>query len=148
MPFIETSIIIPDGDKNKIWEMVKAIEGYTLFMEDVESIEVLEENAEENWQISKWVTRLEGRRMEWTEKDVWDDDTMNLKYHQIEGDLSKFEGEWVVVDTEDGVKVTLTVDFDLGIPMFASLLNPIAKILVQKNSRAMLAAIKAQATKA
>ncbi len=148
MPFIETSVIIPDGDKSKIWEMVKAVEGYTLFMEDVESIEVLEENAEENWQISKWVTRLEGRRMEWTEKDVWDDDTMNLTYHQIEGDLSKFEGEWVVVDTEDGVKVTLTVDFDLGIPMFASLLNPIAKILVQKNSRAMLAAIKGQATKA
>lgn len=59
-----------------------------------------------------------------------------------EGDLAKFEGEWTITPVGSGARVRLTVDFELGIPMFASLLNPVATMMIRRNCEQMLAAIK------
>ena len=40
--------------------------------------------------------------------------------------------------------MTLSVDFEFGIPMIAGMLNPLLKKKVRENSENMLAAIKAQ----
>ena len=57
------------------------------------------------------------------------------------------EGAWEMHDTEEGVNVSLAVDFEFGIPMIAGLLNPILIRKVRENSEDMLQAIKGEIEK-
>jgi ribosome-associated toxin RatA of RatAB toxin-antitoxin module len=94
--------------------------------------------------LTAWETSLVGRKIKWVEKDIFDDIRQHISYHQVSGDLQKFEGEWILSEVEEGTKVTLTVDFEFGIPMVAGLLNPIAKLMIKENSGNMLNALKAK----
>ena len=75
------------------------------------------------------------------------DDNYHISYQQIDGDLKKFAGKWILTPIPEGAEVKLTVDFEFGIPMIAGLLNPILKNKVRLNSENMLKAIKAQVEK-
>ena len=65
-----------------------------------------------------------------------------IEFDQIEGDLELFRGEWRLERMGDGVEITLDVEFDVGIPSLASVLNPIGIQAIRANSRQMLNAIK------
>jgi len=139
MPNIEVSTVVR-GDINKIWSIVSDMESYPEFMPNLVSVDI--EERSENTTVSKWVSNVDGKVIAWTEKDVFFQDKHRIEYHQISGDLKKFEGFWQLTDTPDGVSILLTVDFDLGIPMLSTLLNPILKKKVRENSEGMLSSIK------
>jgi len=65
-----------------------------------------------------------------------------MKMQGIKGDLKKFEGAWTFQPVSEGTEVTLTVDFEFGIPMIAALLHPIAKVKVKENCDMMLRGMK------
>lgn len=139
MPHVETSILVK-GPAEAVYALAKNMEGYPEFMKDVVSVRVIERD--ENTTLTEWVTKLEGRTLQWKEKDMFDDADKHIRYQQTEGDLKQFEGDWFFIETPKGTKVTLTVDFEFGIPMIAALLHPIAKIKVRENCEMMLKAIK------
>jgi len=139
MPFVEVMISV-SCDRDKIYPILKDMEKYPEFMKDLVSVEVLERTG--NTTVSKWVSNVDGRVIKWTELDTFDDENMHIAYKQIEGDLKKFEGEWILTPLIEGTEVKLTVDFEFGIPMIAGLLNPILKKKVRDNSLNMLKAIK------
>jgi coenzyme Q-binding protein COQ10 len=139
MPYVE--VTMPDKcEREKIYPIIKNMEKYPEFMTDLISVEVLERD--KNTTVSKWVSNVDGRIIKWTEKDIFDDENMHIAYKQIDGDVKKFEGEWILTPVESGTEVKLTVDFEFGIPMISGLLNPIAKKKVRTNSENMLKAIK------
>lgn len=139
MPCVEVSISV-NCTRDKIYPILKDMEKYPEFMADLVSVEVLERTG--NTTVSKWVSNVDGRIIKWTELDTFDDENMYISYSQIEGDLKKFEGEWVLTPTVDGTDIKLTVDFEFGIPMISGLLNPILKKKVRENSMNMLKAVK------
>jgi coenzyme Q-binding protein COQ10 len=139
MPFIE-AVISVSCDREKIYPILKDMEKYPEFMKDLVSVEILEHAG--NTTVSKWVSNVDGRVIKWTELDTFDDENMHISYKQIEGDLIKFEGEWILTPLIEGTEIKLTVDFEFGIPMIAGLLNPILKKKVRDNSMNMLKAIK------
>ena len=139
MPFVEVMISV-SCDRNKIYPILKDMEKYPEFMTDLVSVEVLER--EGNTTISKWVSNVDGRVIKWTELDTFDDENMHISYKQMEGDLKKFEGEWILTPLSEGTEIKLTVDFEFGIPMISGLLNPILKKKVRDNSMNMLKGIK------
>ncbi len=139
MPYVESTIMVK-ADPNAVYALAKDMESYPQFMKDVESIATLERF--ENGTITRWVTKLEGKTLKWTERDEFDDENLMIRYTQIEGDLKKFEGYWKFEAVDGETKVTLTVDFEFGIPMVAALLHPIAKIKVRENCEMMLKGIK------
>ncbi len=141
MPLVETSINI-EGTKDAIYPIVKDMEGYSKFMESVNSIKVLER--EGNTTLTEWKTELKGKPFNWVEKDIFDDENYTIEYKLVSGDLKKFEGQWTLNEVDDEVEVRLTVDFEFGVPMIASLLNPIAKLIIKQNCDSMLSAIKKQ----
>ena len=144
MPFVETKTVI-NGNIDDIYNIVKNMEAYPSFMNDLESVKILEKGAD--YTLSHWVSNVDGRRIIWTEKDSFFDEEKRITYKQTEGDLKKMEGEWRLTNSTDGVEVLLSVDFEFGIPMIAGLLNPILKKKVRENSENMLAAVKAQIEK-
>lgn len=139
MPCVEVSISV-NCTRDKIYPILKDMEKYPGFMADLVSVEVLERTATTT--VSKWVSNVDGRVIKWTELDTFDDENMHISYSQIEGDLKKFAGEWLLTPTVDGTDVKLTVDFEFGIPMISGLLNPILKKKVRENSMNMLKAVK------
>ncbi|QNO13471.1 SRPBCC family protein [Alkalicella caledoniensis] len=144
MPFVETDIIIK-GDINEIYPIVKDMESYPKFMDSVKSIKVIERG--ENSTLTQWKTELKGKPFNWVEKDVFYDEDYKITYELTSGDLKKFEGQWTLTENPEGVKVHLTVDFEFGVPMIASLLNPIAKLIIKQNLDSMLTGIKGEVEK-
>jgi coenzyme Q-binding protein COQ10 len=139
VPFVEVSKIIA-APKVQLYEILKDMEKYPEFMKDLKSVTILER--QENTTLTAWETVLVGRTIKWVEKDIFDDENQHIRYQQVSGDLQKFEGEWILTEADGGTKVTLTVDFEFGIPMVAGLLNPVAKMMIKENSENMLAALQ------
>ena len=139
MPYVEVSLPVACAPE-KIYPILKDMEKYPEFMTDLESVEVVERK--ENTTISRWVSNVDGRIIKWTELDTFDDERMHISYQQIEGDLKRFAGEWILTPLDNATEIKLTVDFEFGIPMIAGLLNPILKKKVRTNSESMLKAIK------
>lgn len=139
MPYVEVVISV-SCDRDKIYPILKNMDEYPEFMTDLVSVEIIERTG--NTTISKWVSNVDGRIIKWTELDTFDDENMHISYKQLEGDLKKFDGEWVLTPVTDGTEIKLTVDFEFGIPMIAGLLNPILKKKIRDNSMNMLKALK------
>ena len=141
MPFIEVSKEMA-ASPDDVYRVAKDMEAYPNFMKSVVKITTLESG--EGYTITKWDTRLQGRPVVWTERDEFDDIARRIDYKLVAGDLKKFGGAWTFEQVGNSTLVKLTVDFELGIPMFASLLNPIAVITVRNNLEAMLSGMKQQ----
>ncbi|MBP2654962.1 MAG: hypothetical protein H6Q73_2531 [Firmicutes bacterium] len=139
MPYVEAVMPVKAQPKD-IYIILKEMEKYPDFMPDLISVEVIERK--DNTTKTKWVSNVGGRIIKWTEQDVFDDKNMHISYRQTDGDLKKFEGEWVLTPVGDGTEIKLTVDFEFGIPMISGLLNPIAKKMVKANSESMLKGIR------
>lgn len=140
MPYVEVKLPVASSAA-EIYPIIKDMEKYPQFMTDLVSVEVVARTADTT--TTRWVSNVDGRIIRWTEVDVFDDEKMHISYKQTEGDLKKFEGEWVLTEQPDGcTEIMLTVDFEFGIPMIAGLLNPILKKKVRDNSMNMLKAIK------
>jgi coenzyme Q-binding protein COQ10 len=139
MPSVEVSEQIR-GELNRVYELVADMESYPRFMPSLNKLEVLERG--EGWTVTDWDTSISGMNFRWQERDVFDEANRRITYRQVSGDLKRFEGEWRVEEEADGVRVTLKVDFDFGVPMLSSLLNPVASLKLRQNGEAMLRAIK------
>lgn len=139
MPYVEVSLQV-NADRSQIYPILKDMEKYPEFMADLVSVDVIERK--DNTTLTKWVSNVDGRIIKWTEVDTFDDENMHISYKQTEGDLKKFQGEWILTPLTAGTEIKLTVDFEFGIPMIAGLLNPILKKKVRDNSMNMLTAIK------
>ena len=140
MPYVEVRLPVA-SEPATIYPIIKDMEKYPQFMSDLVSVEVLERTAHTT--TTRWVSNVDGRIIRWTEMDLFDDEKQHISYKQTEGDLKKFEGEWVLTELPDGTtEIMLTVDFEFGVPMIAGLLNPLLKKKVRDNSMNMLKAIK------
>jgi ribosome-associated toxin RatA of RatAB toxin-antitoxin module len=144
MPYVETSIAIA-APARVVYELAKDQERFPEFMPDVETVKLVEQNAERA--ISRWKTLVEEAPIEWTEEDRFDDERLRIDYKLIEGDLDKFEGAWTFEERDGMTYVVLGVDYDFGVPTLAELIGPTLQRKVVENSEMMLAALKNEAEK-
>lgn len=141
MPHVTVSLEI-HAPLPETWAAVKDIEAYPRFMENVRSVEIL--STDEDERVSKWSTLLKGSVLEWTETEAIDEERKRIEFHQLDGDLDLFTGHWQVAPTRDGtgVLVELSVEFEIGIPLLADMLNPVAARALEQNSKSMLREIE------
>ena len=139
MGYVEKSILIA-GRVDEVYELAKDMEGYPQFMPDVESVKVVSRESDRT--VTEWVSNVDGTPILWTELDIFDDTLHTITYCLVEGDLDKFEGIWTFEETAEGTRVTLTVDYDFGIPELTSLIGPTLEEKVGDNSAMMLTGMK------
>jgi len=139
LAYIERSILIK-GPIDEVYTLARDMEGYPAFMPDVESVKVISKQGPTT--ITEWETSVDGTPILWTEKDLFDDANYTITYELIEGDLDKFEGMWKFTTTPEGTCVTLTVDYDFGIPELTNLIGPTLEQKVGENSQMMLEGMK------
>ena len=139
MGYVEKSIVI-EGRLDDVYALAKDMEGYPAYMPDVESVKVISREADRT--VTEWETNVDGTPILWTELDIFDDSNHTITYRLVEGDLDKFEGMWSFEETTEGTRVTLTVDYDFGIPELTSLIGPTLEEKVGENSAMMLSGMK------
>lgn len=145
MPHVEVNLPIkaPAADA---WRAVTRLEDYADYMENVESVTVLGES-ETGTRTSEWSVLLKGSVLEWVEEDELDETNRVMSFSQVSGDLDEFTGYWRVDDRGDGTSVVVfSVDFEIGIPLLADMLNPVAAKALRENSEHMLSAIERRIT--
>ncbi len=140
MPKVETEITVK-GSPDAIWEVISDMERYPEFMNDLIEVKVMERG--ENTTKTHWVGKAKNMTIEWDEEDFYYPDEYRIYYKANQGVFSKFEGEWNIEKISDEeVKVSLTVDFEIGVPMFRTLFGPLATKIIKDNCVSMLNAIK------
>ncbi len=143
MPLVESTVEIA-GPIDEVYALAKDMGRFAEYMPDVESVVMAEKNGDGRT-VTDWTTNVDGVPIVWKEEDIFHDGDKRIEYRLIEGDLDKFEGEWVFEELDSdsgGTRITLTVDFDFGMPTLAELLGPILEEKVRENSQMMLSAIK------
>ncbi len=138
MPYVEVTRIVK-ADPAAVFAALSDMEAFPRFMENVNEVKVL--RREGNRTESSWHVTLQGAPFRWVESDEFLADERRITYKQISGDLKKFEGEWRIEAAPEGASVTLTTDFEFGMPMIAGLLNPVARLILRRNAEQMLQAL-------
>ncbi|MFG2847118.1 type II toxin-antitoxin system RatA family toxin [Kitasatospora sp. NPDC048296] len=75
---------------------------------------------------SHWEVSFYEGILRWTERDVCDPVDRAITFTQTSGDLADFFGSWRVAPDGDGAVVRFHCDFDLGMPVIADIIEPIA----------------------
>lgn len=123
-----------------VFEELCHMERYVESMKNIERLTVL--SRAEHMAQTRWDATMDGRKLTWTEEDVYDQEARRIEYRLIEGDFSEMTGNWQVEDTADGCTVTLNVSFAFGIPMLAMFVEPILKRKLEENSHMLLDGIE------
>jgi ribosome-associated toxin RatA of RatAB toxin-antitoxin module len=138
MPVVRTSVDIPGVGIDHVWNVVCDFESHPEYMPDVLDIRYLERDGDTA--LSSWRVLLNGSELTWDERDFFHP-PHRIDFDQTEGDLEVFRGSWTLSETATGVNVLLEIEFDLGIPSLAAVLDPVGIQAIHSNSRSMLSAI-------
>jgi len=144
MPEVEIELDIRAAAA-RVWEVVINIERYPDSMPNVRWVRILDD-ADPVLRRSAWSVLLKGSILEWEELEHLDPERRVMSFQQVIGDLEVFDGEWRVtpIDAEN-TKVHLRTCFEIGIPLLAEMLNPVAQLSLRSNSREMLLGIEQDA---
>lgn len=144
MPTVNAEIAVA-APVDLVYQIARDIERFPEFMDDVESVVILEQTPEK--QVSKWgsVIKEFNRTIVWTEADYWDDDAKTCRWEQLEGDFTRYEGEWQFVPDGQGAIARLTIDYEYTVPLIGALIQGLLLKKMQANVKSMLEAIKARA---
>lgn len=144
MPTVDISIDI-DAPAGLVWEAVVDIEDYPDSMENVRSVEVREQIGPTQRRTA-WSIVVKGSILEWEDMEEVDHGARVVRFHQLSGDLSEFDGRWEVTERGPGSStVRFAVEFEIGIPLLAEMLNPMASRSLRENCTEMLKGVEARA---
>jgi ribosome-associated toxin RatA of RatAB toxin-antitoxin module len=144
MPTVEVSLPLAVPPE-EAWQTILDVESYPDRMENVRSVRLLDGAGSERRRAA-WSVLLRGSVLEWVEKEYLDSASHTIRFEQESGDLDLFSGYWSVEAVDDQQSlVTLHVEFDIGIPLLAGMLNPIAKTALEENATSMLRALESAA---
>lgn len=140
MPLVTVSELA-EADAQVVYARLSNMEAFPRFMKNVQTVRVRERGS--GYTITEWTAILQGVTFRWVERDDWYPEQGRIAFRQLEGDLRRFEGYWEVrPGPRPGTcQVTLTTEFEFGMPMLAPLLNPVARLALKENARDMVRAV-------
>jgi ribosome-associated toxin RatA of RatAB toxin-antitoxin module len=129
----------------QVWTAVTNVGRYAESMVCVRSAEIVEQFGPQRRRTAFSVT-LKGSILEWQELEQLDHERHVVDFDQVSGDLERFSGAWRLTGTgPESCLVTLGVSFEIGIPLLADMLNPVAQRALRDNCTDMLRGVERQA---
>lgn len=139
MPQVSSEIFI-EKDPAVVYAAAKDLIGLKPYLKDVSSLTMLEDNG--NITKSDWVASAMGKKIHWVEVEEWNDAELRNHFYSPEGDFDRYEGDWAFTPDANGTKVSLTLEYDLTIPIFGALLQKLVFKLMQENADGFLQGLK------
>lgn len=136
--FVDLEIAAPI---DRVWETIQAIDAYPTYMDNVQEVAIIEDDGVTR--VSSWSTLLKGSVLQWTERETVQASDHRIEFVQVDGDLDVFTGFWQLSDLSGGrTRATMSITFEIGIPLLADMLNPVAVRALHENSERMLRQIE------
>lgn len=127
---------------DRVWDTVIDVARYQDSMDTVRSVRIVESAGPSN-RTTAWSVLLKGSVLEWEEEERLDHQNHTISFNQLRGDLDHFDGLWSLEPLGlQLTRVAFDVSFEIGIPMLADMLNPVAKRSLQENCTEMLRGIE------
>jgi ribosome-associated toxin RatA of RatAB toxin-antitoxin module len=144
MPDVELQMDI-HAPVARVWDTVVDIESYPALMESVRSVRIVDFAGPTERTVA-WSVTLKGSILEWREVERLDPARHVVRFEQLSGDMERFEGAWrLTARAPHLTRVRLAVSFEIGIPLLAEMLNPVAQRSLHDNCREMLLGIEQEA---
>lgn len=131
MKQVKLRMHIRDRDPDDVYLALCDFGAYPDLCSAVRSIRVESTSLDEA--ISSWEVNFQTGILKWTERDCFYRDRREIAFQQIAGDIDHFSGCWRVLAHAEGTMITFDAQFDLGIPMLADMLDPVAKKAIEDN---------------
>lgn len=149
MPRIEQSLTI-DAPVDRVYAIARDVEKFPTYMEDLESLTVLERSPDGNRTVTEWVglVRQFKMKLKWTQEDVWDPATHRDDFKALKGDVDELSGYWQFTDEDGKTRFDSLVDYEVNVPLVGALVKQLIRKLMEQNLDAQMRAIKAEAEKA
>ena len=147
MPTVETSVWI-DAPIDKVYAVARDNRAFPEFMEDVESLEIVEEDGDRI--VSDWVGKIPtfGLKVKWQQEDTWSPAEHTCHFKQVKGDYDTMSGLWKLTEEKNGTRFDSTLDYEYVVPGLGPLVGKVIYGLVVKNMEGVLEAIKKRAESA
>lgn len=126
----------------RVWDSVLDIESYEESMDNVRWVRLVGPD-DEHVRRAEWSVLLKGSILEWEEEEEIDHDAHKVVFKQLRGDLEFFDGYWTLEELgPNRTRAYFEVAFEIGIPMLAEMLNPVAQRALEENGTEMLRGIE------
>ncbi len=149
MPKIDLSVLI-DAPVERVWTTARNVEAFPEFMEDLQSLRVLERSDDGNRTVTEWVGLIREFKMtvRWTQEDVWDPAAHRDDFRMLKGDMDQMEGWWQFTPADGQTRFDSVVDYEYNVPLIGPMIKALIKKKMTANLEAQMQAIKAEAEKA
>lgn len=131
MPEVRIVAEHPELDPDVAYERLADFESYLRHTDAVQHVEISHEA--DGRQVSSWEVSFRAGRLRWSEYDEYDRQARIIRFTYRDGDPEDFHGEWAITHASDNTRISFNADFELGIPTFASIVNPIALRTLSEN---------------
>jgi len=122
----------------RVWDALLDIESYAESMETVRWARLVGADDAQVRRV-EWSVLLKGSILEWEEEEQLDPKAHRVVFRQLRGDLEFFDGYWTLEALGPGAtRANFEVEFEIGIPMLAEMLNPVAQRSLEENCAQML----------
>jgi coenzyme Q-binding protein COQ10 len=151
MGLIKAEVIV-DASPEKVFALAQRVEDYPDFMPDIQEVEILKRDDSTGIAQVRWIGKVEiqsiRKLVRWVEEERWNVSNLTADFTLIEGDYKKYGGKWGFEKFDGGkTKLSLEIDFDLGLPLVGPLINKLLDKLMLTNCQGMLDAIKTRVEK-
>jgi len=136
---IELSMAVKQ-ERKEVYNILRDIEEFPKFMRSVKKIEIMEKDL--NRLVTHWEVDIEGVKLTWREEDLFDDVRMKIRFKMLEGDYKNYEGEWKIDETPKGTEISISVNFDWGIPVFEKFVGDALSRKAKTYLKGMLRSLK------
>ena len=112
MPIIESSIAI-NRSARELFRLLKDMEAFPRFITGVDQVKV--KRLSTHQVVSEWKVNVGGTRVNWKERDIFDDESLTIKFKMTEGDFASYSGLWQVMEdgTYSRLSFMLSIDWEL-----------------------------------
>jgi ribosome-associated toxin RatA of RatAB toxin-antitoxin module len=130
----------------RVWDVLVDVESYGKSMDNVRWSRIVG-SGDEHIRRAEWSVLLKGSILEWQEEEHLLRDSHEVVFKQLHGDLEFFDGCWKLEELgPDQTRAHFEVEFEIGIPMLAEMLNPAVQRSLRENCDQMLRGIERTAT--
>ncbi|NLI00873.1 MAG: hypothetical protein GX446_15430 [Chthonomonadales bacterium] len=146
MPRIEISLDV-EAPADVVYDVARKVEDFPTFMEDLQSLTVLERSDDGNRTVTEWVGIIREFKMtvKWTQEDIWNPDARRDDFRMLQGDMDSMSGWWQFVETPTGSRFDSLLDYEYNVPLIGPMIKALIKKKMAANLEAQMRAIKSRA---
>ena len=146
MPRIELSLDV-HAPVEIVYGIARKVEDFPSFMEDVQSIRLLETSADGNTTVTEWIGMIREFKMtiKWIQEDRWNPETWSDDFRMIEGDMNSMSGTWRFEAHGAVTTFVSLLEYEYNVPLIGPMIKALIRKKMQGNLDAQMRAIKERA---